>query len=188
MPEDNPLQTLHATVHCFLSMLQAAADAMAEACPPVGGPYRERLSRLRARLAFDSSASAIEESCAIASRGLKEYAGVASAFVERQRVEFRRATAGVEDIVRTIEHRQDFYSARLRQFAMQIENLPSTADAGNLAEAAALQAASLLSCVESMSHESQSLLRTRPHNGAWLGRMVPSSWPFGGPSRPCAGF
>jgi GGDEF domain-containing protein len=151
MPEDNSLQTLHATVHCYLSTLQTVADTLAQSCPPVGGPYRQRLSRLRARLAFDSSVGAIEESCEIASSELHEYASKASLYVERHRVELRRAIAGLEDIVRTLAQRQDFYGARLRQFATQIEHSeePSTS----------AQAAGLLSCVESMSHESSSLLK-----------------------------
>jgi GGDEF domain-containing protein len=160
MFEDDTLQTLHATVHCYLSTLQAVADALAQACPPVGGPYRQRLSRLRARLAFDSSASAIEESCTVASRELQEYAGKASLYVEGHRVEFRRAIAGLEDTVRTLAQRQDFYGARLRQFAMQIESMPYPPTSSQLdAEVTALPVAGLLSCVESMSHESQSLLK-----------------------------
>ena len=164
MLEDNSLQTLHATVHCYLSTLQTAADTLAQACPPVGGPYRQRLSRLRARLAFDSSAGAIEESCAIVSRELQEYAARASLYVERHRLELRRAIACLEDIVRALAQRQDFYGARLRQFAAQMESTPhprnlDQLDADNLAEVTALQVAGLLSCVESMSHESQSLLK-----------------------------
>src|ERR1700685_4213435 len=129
MPEDKLLQTLHATVHCYLITLQAVADALSEACPPVGGPCRQRLSRLRARLAFDSSIAAIEESCEIASRELKEDAGMASSYVERHRVELRRTIASLEDIVRTIAQRQDFYGSRLRRFAIKMENLPSLPDA-----------------------------------------------------------
>jgi GGDEF domain-containing protein len=168
MPEDSTLHTLHTTVHCYLSTLQAVADALVQACPPVGGPYRQRLTRLRARLAFDSSADAVEESCEVASRELREYAGKASLYVERHRVELRRAVAGLEDTVRTIAHRQDFYGARLRQFAAQMESAPLSPnlalnldqrDADALAEVTALQVAGLLSCVESMTHESQSLLK-----------------------------
>jgi len=150
--EDDTLEILHATVHCYLRTLQAVADAVSEACPPIGGPCRQRLSRLRARLAFDTSAGAIEESCAATSRELKEYAGMASGYVERHRVELRRAVAGLEDMVRAIAQRQDFYGARLREFALQMENTPASPNA-------APQVAGLLSCLESMSHESQSLLR-----------------------------
>ena len=83
----------------------------------MGGPYRQRLSRLRARLAFDSSASAIEESCESWSRELKEYADKASGYVEQQRAELRRAIAGLEEIVRALAQRQEFYAERLRRLA-----------------------------------------------------------------------
>ncbi len=166
MSEDNPLQTLHATVHCYLKTIQVVADALAEACPPVGGPYRQRLSRLRARLAFDSSTNRIEESSAVMSRELKEYSGKAWGYVERHRAELRRAIDGLEDIARTLTQRQDFYGERLRQFARQMEAAPTSASVENPAEFAAawseqvaLQAAGLLSCVDSLSHESHSLLK-----------------------------
>jgi hypothetical protein len=177
MPEDNTLQTLHATVHCYLSTLQTVADSMAQACPPVGGPYRQRLSRLRARLAFDSSAGAIEESCAVTSRELQEYAAKAALYVERHRVELRRAIAGLEGIIRTLAQRQDFYGARLRQFAAQMESPPyppnlDQQDAERLSEVAASQVAGLLSCVESMSHESQSLLKRMRDEMALVERRI----------------
>jgi hypothetical protein len=166
MSEDNPLQTLHTTVHCYLKTIQVVADSLADACPPVGGPYRQRLSRLRARLAFDSSTGKIEESSAVMTRELKEYAGKAWGYVERHRAELRKAIAGLEDIARTLTQRQDFYGERLRQFARQMEAAPNSAASENPAEAAgalseqiALQAAGLLSCVDSMSHESHSLLK-----------------------------
>jgi GGDEF domain-containing protein len=150
-------------MYCYLSTLQAVADAVREACPPVGGPCGQRLSRLRARLAFDSTTGAIEESCAIASRELREYAGMAFGYVERHRVELRRAIASLEDVVRTFAQRQDFYGSRLRRFAAKMENGPSLPDSDrgnseNPDESIASQVDGLLSCVESMSHESQSLL------------------------------
>jgi GGDEF domain-containing protein len=166
MSEDNPLQTLHTTVHCYLKTIQVVADSLAEACPPVGGPYRQRLSRLRARLAFDSSTGKIEESSVVMARELKEYSGKAWGYVEQHRAELRRAIEGLEHIARTLTQRQDFYGERLRQFARQMEAAPKSADAENPAEAAgvlseqiALQAAGLLSCIDSMSHESHSLLK-----------------------------
>ena len=165
MSEDNPLQTLHSTVHCYLKTLQVVADSLALACPPVGGPYRQRLSRLRARLAFDSSTNAIEGSSAVMARELKEYAGKAWGYVEQHRAELRRAINGLEDIARTLTQRQDFYGERLRQFARQMEAAPNSVNTENPADAAAsseqvaLQAAGLLSCVDSLSHESHSLLK-----------------------------
>jgi GGDEF domain-containing protein len=147
MPEDITLKTLHATVHCYLSLLQTIADVLGQACPPVGGPYRHRLSRLRARLAFDSSAAAIEESCELTAKELQEYADNAALYVERHSVELRRGIAGLEDTVRTLSQRQDYYSARLRQFLVQVGTGPHPGPDANA-----------LSCIESMSNETHSLL------------------------------
>ncbi len=146
MPEqDSPaaLQAVaHAAVNCYLSTIETAAHALAHACPPVGRPYGQRLSRLRARLAFDSGMEKIEESCVLATRELHNYAEQASTFAEQQRVDLRRAIAGLEEMVKTMAQRQEHYGERLRRLAMQLENQ-----------------AGVLTCVESMSHESQSLLK-----------------------------
>jgi GGDEF domain-containing protein len=152
MPEQDSLATLqaatqataHAAVNCYLSTIETAALALAEACPPVGRPYGQRLSRLRARLAFDSGMEKIEESCLVAAQEFQNYAEQASTYAEQQRVELRRAIAGLEEMVKTMTQRQEHYGERLRRLAIQIE---SQAGAG------------VLTCLESMSHESQSLLK-----------------------------
>lgn len=159
MPDDDPIQSLHAVVNCYLTTLEVVANTVADACPPIGGPYRQRLSRLRARLAFDSSVDAIEESSGVIARELEEYASKASGYLERHGAELRQAVAGLEEIVRTLAQRQEFYGERLRRFATQMEAAGYPADRDGLAELVELQAANLLNCVESMSHESQSLLK-----------------------------
>jgi GGDEF domain-containing protein len=150
------LAALHATVHCYLSTLQSVAECLGGACPPVGGPYQHRLSRLGKRLAFDSSKDAVEESCAEVSKELINYAAQASAYLRCHGAELRRAIEGLEEIVRTMAQRQDFYAARLRQFATHMETTDYPEDPERRAETIALQAAGLNTCVESMGHESQS--------------------------------
>jgi GGDEF domain-containing protein len=150
MPPQDLLTSLHAAVNCYLSALEATAHALAEACPPIGKPYGQRLSRLRARLAFDSSAGKIEESCAVTAQELKDYAERAAAYVEQNRAELRRTVTLLEEMVRAQAQRQEFYGERLRRLAKQMEK-PG--------ESAGVPAAGLLSCVESMSHESQSRLK-----------------------------
>jgi GGDEF domain-containing protein len=157
MSEDNTLQTLHTTVFCYLSTLQSVADALARACPPVGGLYQHRLSRLRARLAFDANSSAIEESCALVSHEVKEYAEKASGYVEGRLEELRRTIAGLEHLVRTMAQRQDYYGERLRESAMRFEDTPCSANA-SLPDSGVSPVAGLLGWVDSMSHESELLL------------------------------
>jgi GGDEF domain-containing protein len=123
----------------------------------VGSPYRHRLGRLRQRLAFDANPNAMKESRMVVDAELAEYGHRAALYVDRHGVELRRGLAGLEEIVRTLAQRQDFYGARLRQFAAQMETTPYPTDPDHMAEVVALQATGLLSVVESMSHESQSL-------------------------------
>jgi hypothetical protein len=157
MSEDEPLKALHTAVNCYLATLQRVADTLAQACPAVGGPYRHRLSRLGSRLAFDTNPVAMEESRRVAEVELAEYAHRTALYVERHRAELRRGLAGIEQIVRALAQRQDFYGARLRQFAAQLETASYPPAPEDLAELVGVQAAGLLSCVESMTNESGSL-------------------------------
>ncbi len=156
--KDQHLHALHAAVNCHLQTLLAVATCIGDACPEIGGLYRHRLSRLRTRLAFDSSPAAMEESCAAVEAELKEYAAKASLYVEQHGVELRSAIGALEDIVRSLTQRQDFYAARLRQFAGQMEATTYPTDPDSLKETVALQVAGLLSAIESMTHETQSLV------------------------------
>jgi len=159
---DDPVNVLHAAVDCYLSSLQAMAKCVGDTCPEIGGLYRHRISRLRSRLAFDSSPAAMEESTRAIEEELNEYAAKASAFVEQHGIELKTTIRGLEEIVRSLAQRQEFYGARLRQFAAQMRTTTYPVEAEHLQEAVALQAAGLLSCVESMNHEAHSLV-TRMH-------------------------
>lgn len=163
MPDDSHLHALHTAVNCYLSTLEATAECIGAACPEIGGIYRHRLSRLRTRLAFDSSPEAMEESCEAVEAELKEYAEKTSGYVMRHRTELQAASLAIQDIVRSLVHRQDFYTARLRQFAEQMEATAYPSDSESLQEIVALQVMGLLSCVESMTHETQSLV-SRMHD------------------------
>src|SRR5690349_17223124 len=115
MTEGDPLRTLHTTVLCYLSTLLSIADCVADACPPVGGPYKTKLNRLKSRLAFDASAGAVEESATIVAGELKDYATRAAAYLDSHAAGQRAATAGIESLLREFSRRQEFYGARLRQ-------------------------------------------------------------------------
>jgi GGDEF domain-containing protein len=172
MTDSEQLTALHAAVNCYLSTLLAVANCLGEACPEIGGPYRHRLNRLRSRLAFDANPGAIEESRAVVEAELKEYAAKASAFVELHGTELRRATAALEQILQSLAQRQDFYGARLRQFAGQMETTSYPADPEHLGEVVALQVAGLLSCVESMGHETHSAVKRMRDELAGIGERL----------------
>ncbi|HXP88563.1 MAG TPA: hypothetical protein VN841_27785 [Bryobacteraceae bacterium] len=140
--DTDPVASLHAAVNSYLSTLLAVAECLGSACPPVGGPYRHRLSRMEKRLAVDASPEYIEETCAKVAQELEDYAAKAAAYLRCHEVELRKAAAGVEEIVGALAQRQEFYAAQLLQ----------------LAGAAGLPAADVKACVENMGHESQSLL------------------------------
>jgi len=156
--DERHLSVLQNAVTCYLSTLAAVADCMGESCPEVGGPYRSRMNRLCSRLAFDTSAEAITESQAIVEKQLQEYAQRTAFYIASHGVELQKAVDGLETIVKSLAQRQDFYGARLRQFASQLETTALPSDPADLANIASLQAAGLLNCVESMANDTQSLL------------------------------
>jgi GGDEF domain-containing protein len=158
MTETEQLNALHTAVNSYLTTLLAVSECIGSACPEVGGPYRHRLGRLRSRLAFDTTPEAITESTVVVERELKEYSKKTSAYIEHHGIELRRAIDALEAIVQSLAQRQDFYGARLRQFAEQMQTTPYPADPEHLADVVALQAAGLLGCVESMATDSQSLV------------------------------
>ncbi|HVO98687.1 MAG TPA: hypothetical protein VMT15_11500 [Bryobacteraceae bacterium] len=157
-PVELALNVLPNVANCYLATLAAIADCLGEACPEVGGPYCDRLTRLRSRLAFDSSAEAIAESQELVERELREFSRRASSYAASYSEEMQRAVDVLESVVKALAQRQEFYGARLRQFAAQIETTALPTEPEHLAEVVALQAAGLLGCVESMANDTQSLL------------------------------
>ncbi|MGA3188969.1 MAG: GGDEF domain-containing protein [Bryobacteraceae bacterium] len=158
MTDSEQLSALHTAVNNYLTTVLAVSECLGAACPEVGGPYRHRLNRLRTRLAFDATPEALTESTAVIERELKDYSSKTAKYITQHGVELRQAIDALEGIVKSISQRQDFYGARLRQFAAQMETTPYPSDPEHLSEVVALQAAGLLGCVESMSNDTQSLV------------------------------
>jgi GGDEF domain-containing protein len=158
MTESEQLSALHTAVTSYLATLLAVSECVGVACPEVGGPYRHRLSRLRTRLAFDSTPEAMIESTVVVERELADYANKTAHYVTQHGIELRRTIDALETIVKALAQRQEFYSARLRQFAAQMEATPYPTDPEHHSELVALQAAGLNGCLESMANDTQSLV------------------------------
>jgi GGDEF domain-containing protein len=158
MSDTEQLSALHTAVNSYLTTLLAISECVGSACPEVGGPYRHRLSRLRGRLAFDATPEAMTESTEVVERELKDYSRKTAHYIGQHSVELRQAIDALESIVKSIAQRQDFYGARLRQFATQMQTMPYPSDPEHLSEVVALQASGLLGCIESMGNETQSLV------------------------------
>ncbi|MGA3201838.1 MAG: diguanylate cyclase [Bryobacteraceae bacterium] len=172
MTDTEQLSAVHTAASSYLTTLLAVSECLGAACPEVGGPYRHRLSRLRSRLAFDCTPEAMAESAAEVERELKEYSSRTANYITRHGVELRQAIEALEGIVKSLAQRQDFYGARLRQFAANMETTPYPTDPEYLSEVVAMQAAGLLGCVESMSNDNQSLvLRMRTELAAITERL-----------------
>src|SRR6185295_4707902 len=99
MDSDQPTGTSHATPNAYLATVAAMADCVGRACPEVGAPFRQRLHRLRSRLAFNTTPECLEKSAVVVARELEEYASKASHFLYQQSTELRVTTDSFEAIV-----------------------------------------------------------------------------------------
>jgi exonuclease VII large subunit len=158
MPESNPQETLQKAIHRYLSTLSAIGDCLSTACPQIGGPYKHRFSRMRARLAFDANPASMDESYEQIDQDLKQYSGKAAEYLANHKAELRHAVHGLEEIIHLLANRQEFYSARLRQVAGQLQQAEHPSDLEQMREALSAQAASLSVCLESMYFDTQSLV------------------------------
>jgi hypothetical protein len=127
------------TEQSYIATLTAVAKSVGTACPEIGGPYRHRLNRLLSRLAYEVTPEAIAESTAFVERELEEYSRKTADYIAQQGIELQRTVEALDALAKQLAQRQDSYSEELRQFAASSpERLPGM--------------------VESMSHDTQSLV------------------------------
>src|SRR5579863_7830325 len=148
--ERDYLAELGSSVACYLRTLTAVADCLGQACREVGSPYRKRIGQLRARLSFQPTREAINESATTLEAELSDYAAVAAQYLDQHDLALRCAVLTLEDIVESISHRSEFHASRLQELAVRMETT-------NPADPSA-QAAELRRCIESIEHETASML------------------------------
>ena len=155
--ERDLLGELSNAVAAYLSTMAVTADAMEQAFPEVGIPYRKRIHSLLSRVSFDATREAIADSAQALQDDLKDYATVAKQVRIKRSLELERGVLALSDIVENLTHRQEFYSARLRTFAEQMEKAAYPSDAQTFSEVMALQGAALRGLVENMHQEAGSM-------------------------------
>lgn len=149
---------LQVAMDSYLSALMALAKMMGEVCPQVGGPYEDRMLRLRRRLAFDATPENMEETREALESDLKDFSGKASSYYRNIWGEAHEMLAVAKENAETLSGRHAFYTSRLRQFAQDMEAAVLRDDPEELQAAFALQAAGLRECVDSMHKEVEGLL------------------------------
>jgi len=149
--ERDYLAELGSSVACYLRTLTAVADCLGQACREVGSPYRKRIGQLRARLSFQPTREAIHESATTLEAELSDYAAVAARYLDQHDLALRCAVLTLEDIVESMAHRSEFHASRLQELAARMETT-------NPADPSAQAAAELRRCIESMGHETASML------------------------------
>ncbi len=109
-------------VAAYLNVTAALADCLEQACPDVGGPYRQRIQRLRSRVAFDATREAIKDSAQTLEAELKDYAIVANRVMTQKSVELESGILALSDAIEGLAQRQDRFGHRLRELAAQMES------------------------------------------------------------------
>jgi len=144
--ERDHLAEYGAAVSSYLNVMGAAGDCLEQTFPDVGGIYRQRIHRLRARLAFDTTREAIKESAATLEAELKDYASVTNRALTQRSVELTRGILALGDIIEKLAQRQGAFASYLLRIAAQAENPDGS------------HAASLRGVVENMTGEAASML------------------------------
>jgi len=89
----------HLVLDCFLFAIQAFAECVEAACPPVGVQFYDQLVRIRRRLAYNSSKTTLDETRDALENALTAYAEQAHRYVEL-RTEDRN---GMLDLLNSME-------------------------------------------------------------------------------------
>ena len=158
MGDRDLLSELSQTVAAYLNTVQVVSETIEAACPEVGRPYQKRIMRLRSRVAFEATPAAIHESADALHAELAGYASATSQFMQGQNRELRNGIAVLEQSAESLAKRVDYYASSLRQLAKRLEMAEQLAEAEDLRSLATTQAAALRNFVESMTHETASLL------------------------------
>jgi GGDEF domain-containing protein len=145
-------------VAAYLNVMAVTADCLEQTYPDVGGPYRQRIQRLRSRVAFDATREAIKDSAQTMEAELKDFAGVANRVLSQRSVELKSGILDLGDTIEGLAQRQELFANQLRELASQIESAAYPADPQSFSETAALQASSIRNLVQSMSLEAASMV------------------------------
>jgi GGDEF domain-containing protein len=147
------LAELSSSVACYLTTLTAVADCLGQSCREIGTPYRKRIQQLRARLSFQPTREALKESATTLQAELRDYTAVAAEYLDQHDRDLRCAILSLEDIIESMAHRSEVHGSRLQELAVRIETT-NPADHAHSAQTAA----ELRRCIESMGHETASML------------------------------
>ncbi len=115
------LAEFSSVIASYLLTLSAVADGLAEACPEVGGPYRERLSRLRARLSFEATRDAIAAATKTVEAELQDYAKAVGRYQSHHEIELRSVILLLQQIVDSMALHSEFQGSQLEALASEME-------------------------------------------------------------------
>jgi GGDEF domain-containing protein len=146
-------------VASYLNVMAATGDCLEQTYPEVGNLYRQRIHRLRTRVAFQATREAIKESASTLEVELKDFAQVTNRVLTQRSVELTRGILALGDLIEKLAKRQEYFGNRLLYLSSQVDNLaaPAALPAGDPSEGAT-QAAGIRGLVESMGLEASSML------------------------------
>jgi len=131
-PQRDLLAELSNAVAAYLNTMAASADCLEQTYPDVGGVYRQRIQRLRARVAYQATREAISDSVQTLGAELKDFASVTNRVLTQRSVELSRGILGFDEIIEDHNRRQQVFAERLRDLAEELQNTGSAIHAAAL--------------------------------------------------------
>lgn len=156
--QPDTLQALHSAVHAYLATLLAISETLPDACPAVGRPHAQRLARLRTRLSFDSKKEALEAGTQIVRAELRDFAQKSAKHAEVTAELWQQAAQESFTLSLALFRRQGYFVSRLKDLARQMETQSYPEDPQAVQQAIAGQAAQIVSALDSMHTEAESML------------------------------
>lgn len=151
--ERDLLAELSNAIAAYLDSMAVIADCLEQTYPDVGGPYRQRIRRLRSRVAFAATLEAVKDSAVTLEAELKDYAGLTNRVVTQRGIESKRGILALGDMIESLAKRQELFGNHLLHEARQVENMPWPQDQKGFAEAKGRRAAALRDLVDDMGRE-----------------------------------
>jgi hypothetical protein len=122
------LAEFSSVVASYLLTLSSVADCLGNTCPEVGGPYRDRLTRLRARLSFEATRNGIASATKTVEGELDDYAKAVARYQSQHEIELRSAIVLLQEIIDSMALRAEFQGGQLEKLAAEMEGAAAPAE------------------------------------------------------------
>lgn len=135
------LAELSNAVASYLNVIAATAECLEQAFPETGSVYRQRIERMRARIAYHATPEAVKEGVDMMAWELKGYADLTHRILQKRSVEMTRGILALGELLETLVQHQESFCSRVRALARQTVDPEHAASLRELAREMSQEAA-----------------------------------------------